>query len=305
MKKKDLIFISIIIILLISLIITIIYFKKNNNTMISGEVLAVGSNYLLIGTSDNEDYVINTNTKDYQIGDELKLSINNIKKNKTPYEATAKDITIIRKSSNEEYEQDNIIDNNNQDNSIEDNSTQNNLNESNNSNNNSNNNTSSNSNNSNDSSVITYFENLDNQLTTYNNNDETLGKTIKSNFVNAIDFIFYGKEINGKTFGELTNSAKIKVLSLALSIDSKIEEKFPNYKDSISSTYQNIKTKIIEKYLETTTNICNNDEDLCITAKEGFTDLKTNFGITWDIIKELASNGITKLRDWYEIWRYQ
>ena len=128
MKKKDLIFISIIIILLISLIITIIYFKKNNNTMISGEVLAVGSNYLLIGTSDNEDYVINTNTKDYQIGDELKLSINNIKKNKTPYEAT---------------------------------------------------------------------------------------------------------------------------------------------------------------------------------AKEGFVDLKTNFGITWDIIKELASNGITKLRDWYEIWRYQ
>ena len=82
MKKKDLIFISIIIILLISLIITIIYFKKNNNTMISGEVLAVGSNYLLIGTSDNEDYVINTNTKDYQIGDELKLSINNIKKNR-------------------------------------------------------------------------------------------------------------------------------------------------------------------------------------------------------------------------------
>ena len=84
------------------------------------------------------------------------------------------------------------------------------------------------------------------------------------------------------------NIGKLKVLSLALSIDSKIEEKFPDYKDSISSKYQNIKSNIIEKYLEITTNICNNDEDLCVTAKEGFADLKVNFGITWDIIKELA-----------------
>lgn len=308
MKKKDLIFISIIIILLISLIITIIYFKKNDNKIITGEVLAVGSNYLLISTSTNEDYVINTNTKDYQIKDELKLSINNIKKNKTPYEATAKDITIIKKASNKENKQENTIDdnaNNNQDNNVDNNKYQNNKNGSNNSNNNINNNTFNNINDNNDSNIITYFENLNNQLTTYDNKDEALGKTIKNNFVNAIDFIFYGKEINGKTFSELTNSAKLKVLSLALSIDSKIEEKFPDYKDNISMTYQNIKTKIIEKYLETTTNICNNDNDLCITAKEGFADLKTNFGITWDIIKELASNGITKLKDWYEIWRYQ
>ena len=302
MKKKDLIFISIIILLLISLILTIIYFKKNDNKTITGEVLAVGSNYLLIGTSSNEDYVINTNTKDYQIGDELKLFITNIKTNKTPYEATAKDITIITSSLNKDNNKDIISDNNNQDINVN-NNHQNNIDESYNSNNN-NNKENNNTNTNTDSSIISYFENLNNQLTTYDNNDETLGKTIKTNFVKCIDFIFYNKEINGKTFNELTNATKLKILSLTLSIDSKIDEKFPGYKDTINSTYQNIKTKIIEKYLETTTNICNNDPDLCITAKEGFADLKTNFGITWDVIKELTSSGVSKLKDWYEIWKY-
>ena len=307
MKKKDIIFISIIILLIISLILTIIYFKKNDNKIITGEVLAIGSNYLLIGTSSNEDYVINTNTKDYQIGDELELFITNIKTNKTPYEATAKDIIVIESTSNKDNNQDssndNINDNNNTNTDSNNFNNQSNINESNNSNNNNNetNNTFDNT----DSSVITYFENLDNQLTTYDNNDEALGKTIKNNFVKCIDFIFYNKEINGKTFNELTNDTKLKILSITLSIDSKINEKFPGYKNSVSNTYQNVKTKIIEKYIETTTNICNNDPGLCVTAKEGFSDLKTNFGITWDVIKELANSGVSKLKDWYEIWRYQ
>lgn len=304
MKKKDIIFISIIILLIISLIATIIYFKKNDNKTITGEVLAIGSNYLLIGTSNNEDYVINTNTKDYKIGDELELLITNIKTNKTPYEATAKDITIITSSSNKENNQ-NIIDDTNKSQNISSNNTNDNQSNTDESNNLNNNKETNNTNNNTDSSIITYFENLDNQLTTYDNNNETLAKTIKNNFVKCIDFIFYNKEINGKTFNELTDDTKIKILSITLSIDSKIDEKFPGYKDSINNIYQNIKTKIIEKYLETTTNICNNDPDLCITAKEEFADLKTNFGITWDVIKELTSNGVSKLKDWYEIWRYQ
>ena len=307
MKKKDIIFISIIILLIISLILTIIYFKKNDNKTITGEVLAIGSNYLLIGTSSNEDYVINTNTKDYQVGDELEILITNIKTNKTPFEATAKDITIIESIPKEENNQNNSNDNiNNNINIDSNNDNQSNTDESNNLNNNNNNNKeTNNTNNNTDSSIITYFENLDNKLTTYDNNDETLAKTIKNNFVKCIDFIFYNKEINGKTFNELTNDTKLKILSITLSIDSKIDKKLPGYKDSINNTYQNIKTKIIEKYLEITTDICNNDPNLCITAKEGFADLKTNFGITWDVIKELASNGVSKLKDWYEIWRYQ
>ena len=307
MKKKDLIFISIILMLLISLVFTIFYFKRSNDKIITGEVISVGSNYLLITTSNNEDYVINTTTEKYQVGDELELLITNIKTNKTPYEATVKDITVIASSSNLDNSQDSSIDDNiHEDTNTSDNNYQNNQNNTDdNYNSNNSNNGSDDINSNNEGNVIRFFENLDNKLTSYNNGDENLGKTIKSNFVSCIDFIFYNKEINGTKFNELANAAKLKILAIALSIDSKIDEKIPGYKDTISSSYQNMKVKIIEKYLETTTNICNNDPDLCVTAKEGFSDLKTNFGITWDIVKELANNGVAKLKDWYEIWRYQ
>lgn len=298
MKKKDIILISIILILLISLIGVIIYYNNDKNLTTEGEILVVGSNYLLVGTTDNEDYVISTKDTNYNIGDKIKLELTDINKNKTPYEAKTKSITIITKASdNNDLENENNdsnleinnsnIDNNQETPNINDNQTTN------------------KEENYTEEQVIAYFKNLDNELTTYNNNNnQTIGETIKSNFVKCIDFIFYDEEIGGKTFSELTNSTKLKILELTMSIDSKIDTYFPDYKENISSTYQNIKTKIIETYLETTTNICNNDPDLCITAKEGFSKLKDNFGITWDLIKELASNGLTKLKDWYEIWRY-
>lgn len=151
--------------------------------------------------------------------------------------------------------------------------------------------------------IISYFENLDSELTNYNN-DQLLSETIKEKFVKCIDFIFYDEEIGGKTFKELTNSAKLKILEITMSIDSKIDSKFPGYKETISSKYQDIKGKAVKTYLETTTNICNNDPELCKTAKEGFQSLKDNFGLTWDVIKDLVGSGTSKLKEWYEIWRY-
>lgn len=152
-----------------------------------------------------------------------------------------------------------------------------------------------------ESEIVNYFEELNFELDTQTN----LSQKIKEKFVKCIDFIFYGQEIGGKTFKELTNDAKLKILEITLSIDSKIDNKFPNYKDSINEKYQNIKSKIIEKYLEITTNICNNNQKTCNKAKEGFKNLKENFGITWDLIKEFIGTNTNKLKDWYEIWRYK
>ena len=313
MKKKEIILVSIIIILVISLIGTIIYYNKNEKLITEAEVLATGSNYLLVATTNNEDYVVNTkNSKSYQIGDKLKIELTNINKKKTPYEASAKNIILIENQKDNQVldgQNSNIIENTDNNNITSNEVTTNQ--ESNNSNNNENKEI-TNSNNTNNQTkeenyteeqVITYFENLNNELTTYNN-DKTLGETIKTNFVKCIDFLFYNEPIGGKTFSELTNSAKIKILEISLSIDSKIDSKFPGYKESINSKYQNIKSKIVEKYLDTTTTICTNDPNLCITAKEGFQDLKNNFGLTWDVIKNLVGTGASKLKDWYEIWRY-
>ena len=134
----------------------------------------------------------------------------------------------------------------------------------------------------------------------------SLGESAKEYFVTIIDFIFYKGTIKGYTFNELSNSVKLKVLSSALYFDSKIDKYFPGYKESISSTtkkiYTNVKAGIISTYLEITTTICNSNDELCASAKIGFQSLKKNFGLTFDLIKEIAGDGINNLKNWYEIW---
>ena len=309
MKKKDIILISIITVLTIIIIFLVVHIlttKNTTNTTIEGEVLAKGTDYILLTTDDSTDYIINTKDTDYSEGDKIKVETKKVSKNKSPIEVTPEKITIIEKKENtkiEDNQKDKITvpTENTQDNQT--------TTEENNQNNQTSNNTqtiqSTTEENYSEDDVVNYFNDLDNNLTTYSDNDETLKNKIKTNFVKCIDFIFYGKEIGGKTFAELSNSAKIKILKIAFSIDSKIDSKIPGYKDTISSAYHNIKSKLVEKYLETTTKICESDQELCKNAKAGFQDLKTNFGITWDIIKSIAGKGTTKLKNWYEIWRYK
>jgi len=286
MKKKIIIIISIITILLITSILLL----NNKTRTIEGNILVVGSDYLLVSTIDKIDYIINTKNTDYTIGDKIKIEINHINKNKTPYEANAKNITIITKyeepennkeTNKEEPKKENITNNGKP--VLDNNNNQ--------------------ETNYSDTDIINYFEDLKNKITNYTS-EHDISQEIKEKFVTCIDFLFYDKAIGGKTFKELTNTTKIKVLELTLYIDSKIDTVFPEYKDSISQSYQNIKNKVITLYLDTTTEICTNNKELCNTAKEGFQNLKENFGITWDLIKDLAGTGLTKLKDWYEIWRY-
>ena len=313
MKKKDIILISIITVLTIIIIFLVVHIlttKNTTNTVVEGEVLAKGTDYILLTTDDSTDYIINTKDTDYSEGDKIKVETKKVSKNKSPIEVNPEKITIIEKKENtkiEDNQKDKITvpTENTQDNQTTTNNSQNNqtTTEQNNQNNQSTQTTTEE--NYSEDDVVNYFNDLDNNLTTYSDNDETLKSKIKTNFVKCIDFIFYGKEIGGKTFAELSNSAKIKILKIAFSIDSKIDSKIPGYKDTISSAYHNIKSKLVEKYLETTTKICESDQELCKTAKAGFQDLKTNFGITWDIIKSIAGKGTTKLKNWYEIWRYK
>lgn len=143
--------------------------------------------------------------------------------------------------------------------------------------------------------VVSYFEET--------LEEETASEKLKNGFITVVDFIFYGKEIKGYTFKELTTEAKLKVVSLALKIDNKIEQYVPGYKDTIGEKYQNIKAKIVSKYLEITSQICETHEDTCKYAKEDFQNMKESFGITWDLIKDLGNIGIDKLKTWYEIFK--
>ena len=126
---------------------------------------------------------------------------------------------------------------------------------------------------------------------------------IKKGFTDIVDFLFYGKEINGKTFSELKDTSKTKLLGIALSIDKKIDDLFPNYKDKISDKYKEIKSKVVEAYVNITTKICDNNQELCIDVKNDFKSLKDTFGLTFDYIKKYGIKGLDKLKEWYEDFR--
>lgn len=152
-----------------------------------------------------------------------------------------------------------------------------------------------------DSEIIAYM----NETESYFGN-ASLQEEIKTRFITIVDFLFYNGSIKGYTLKDLSSKAKLQVLKIALSIDNKIENYLPGYKETITSTtgkaYTGIKNKIIEAYLSTTTKICNYDKTLCNDAKKDFQDMKKAFSITWNVIKDLISSGTDHLKEWYEIY---
>ncbi len=155
---------------------------------------------------------------------------------------------------------------------------------------------------SNEDNIENYFHELDNDLNNYND-DKTIIETIKTNYVNIVDFMFYDKEINNKKFNELTASTKLKLLKIAISIDNKMNKILPEYKENIPEDYKNIKSKIVEKYLNLTEEICNQEEEACLEAKKDLKELKGNLYISWNYIKNISGIDTEKLKQWNEIWR--
>ena len=295
------IMIGILFILFISACITIFYLLNNKQIEISkditGTVIIADKEYLMI-ESNKENYLIINIKGDYEVGDKVKFTYFESETNieKTPKEIKIRDEELIEKNKTE------IKDNEteNKDHNINENITKP-------SNNNSNENTINKPNTNNekldsaDITVMNYMNTLEVEL-----NKPSLGESVKESFITLIDFIFYKGTIKGHSFNELSNSVKLKVLSSALYLDSKIDKYFPGYKESISSAtkniYTNVKTNIISVYLDITTTICNSNNELCDSAKDGFQSLKKNFGLTFDLIKEIAGDGISNLKNWYEIW---
>lgn len=300
-KKIDnkMIIIIILVALIILLSIGIIFYININNkvTKVKGTVNYVGKNYILLTDDNNKEYNLKVDEK-YSIGDELELELTNVNDNKNPIEANIKKIEIISRKTEQEIKEDNIKNDNNTDEITEEIST---------------NSTKENTSSANtiietndegtEEDVISYLDNINNNIT--NNKGKSITESIKSGFVTTIDFLFYDGVIKGKTFKELSNSAKLKALKIALSIDSKIDEYFPDYKKTLSSKYQNLKSKIVSKYLDITADICSRNEETCTTAKEDFANMKKSFSLTWTMLKDLAGTSTSKLKSWYEIWRYK
>ena len=147
-----------------------------------------------------------------------------------------------------------------------------------------------------DEDVIAYFNNE------VNTADTKSKGTLKNAFIKVVDFIFYDKDINGYYFKDLTASAKLKVIGLALKLDNIIDSHFPGYKDELSSSYNKAKDNLITLYLNLTSEFCKNNDSICESAKNDFSLLKESLNLSWDVIKNLTKSGTNKLKEWYEIF---
>ena len=109
----------------------------------------------------------------------------------------------------------------------------------------------------NDEVIINELENINKQINEIKEDDKEFLNDIKLNFLTCIDFVFYGAEINGVKFEDLTLKGKQKALELISNIDNSIETKYPNYKNEISKETNDILNKISTLIKEGSVNIDN------------------------------------------------
>lgn len=167
--------------------------------------------------------------------------------------------------------------------------------------------------------LTTYISEVNNDVDTILTQEELTEDdklTLTNTFITLTDFIFYNGTIKGKTFNELTTSAKESVITLYEKIDSKIEEKFPGYKEEIketsTKTYNNIKEKLttlkdnllISYRQEIGEDNFNDQQEL---FDESISTMKDSFSPVIDTIveksKEIYEDATTKADSWYQEWK--
>ena len=146
-----------------------------------------------------------------------------------------------------------------------------------------------------------------------NSSDTTSAKDkAKGIFISLVDFIFYDGQIKGVTFNELTDSGKEKVLKIASSIDNKIENKFPSYKEKISDKASSAFKKASQTIREGASSFSNFSreklgddnynsiidakDELVTYTKKAASIIKTGGGSLFSTVKD-------KVKSWYERFR--
>ncbi len=79
-----------------------------------------------------------------------------------------------------------------------------------------------------------------------NTTTEEVNSMLKESFITFVDFIFYGGEINGKTFSELGDDAKEATLDTFYNLDQFIEGYIPNYKEEVVQIPGEVGSKIVD-----------------------------------------------------------
>lgn len=166
----------------------------------------------------------------------------------------------------------------------------------------------------NDKIVINTFDSIEKDIDNLLQEEktETVEDKLKGTFVTIVDFIFYDAEINGIKFDDLTDGAKQNILETAHTIDSKIEKKFPGYKETISDKTKNAYNKASEVIKKGANSVKNFSKEklgeenynAIVEAKDELVYYTKNaFDIVGDVTINLWEKGKSKVKDWYEKFR--
>lgn len=158
----------------------------------------------------------------------------------------------------------------------------------------------------NEDNIIEEFLTMQQQInnTVYDKASTFLSK-VGDKVATMIGFIWYDEEIKGVTYKELSETAKNKILSIYYSVDAKIENKIPNYKDKIKYKYKVISNFIKDKYDDLKYNV---DSWLLDTlGKEKYNEylemtkeLKEGANNSVQDIKDVGTFYKEKIKEWYQ-----
>ena len=140
-----------------------------------------------------------------------------------------------------------------------------------------------------DDKFVSYVEDVSEEVDTIVSKKEVSEKeehVLRNTFITLTDFIFYGGEIKGKTFAELKEDSKEKVLDIYSKIDAKLEEKVPNYKEDLKEGYSDVKQMIL---------------DLRDKIKSEYKDFVGEEG--YDYQTQLYEDGKQNMKDVYEEYK--
>ena len=287
MNKKNILIIILTFIIIILLTIIFILIKNND------------TNKKLKNSNKNSELEIKENTKKSEtVNNTLKKEEN--KKdtvlNETKTKIDSKKETILtEKTTKVETKKENIISNNKESIKVEEkiNINENNI-------------TNKKTKEINENNIIEEFLTMQQQInnTVYDKTSTFLSK-VGDKVATMIGFIWYDEEIKGVTSKELSETAKNKILSIYYSVDAKIENKIPNYKEKIKYKYKTISNFIKDKFDDLKYNV---DSWLLDTlGKEKYNEylemkkeLKEGVNNSVQDMKDVGTFYKEKIKEWYQ-----
>lgn len=158
-----------------------------------------------------------------------------------------------------------------------------------------------------DEIVLKYYQDEETKIKRLlNSNDKDMKQKVSEKVVTLVDFLFYDGEIKGIIRADISDETKDKLMNIIEKVDTKIEKRFPDYKEKISDKTSDALNFIKEKGtngIHKLDDYLNQKVDNYDEFKDVANSIISNTKDDFSEVKDLAKSGFSKVKDYYENWR--